>query len=124
MVTISASMAAETITARAPSFGLVKNAGAMFIAFGCAAFIDVADIENGLGRSQSRLCEQPVFLHVLRLRPSRGLSGPQQFQSLAQHGCTCLRLLVALLPFLDKIGDSLLKALKVHAPNLHFPCFL
>src|SRR3546814_3272944 len=30
--------------------GLVKNAGAMFIAFGCAAFIDVADIENGLGR--------------------------------------------------------------------------
>src|SRR3546814_12664964 len=32
--------------------GLVKNAGAMFIAFGCAAFIDVAAIENGLGRSQ------------------------------------------------------------------------
>src|SRR3546814_10494707 len=62
----------------------------------------------------------PLFLHVLRLRQSRGLSGPQQFQSLAQHGCACLRLLVALLPFLDKIGHSLIKALKVREHQLRF----
>src|SRR3546814_11617333 len=57
------------------------------------------------------------------LRQSRGLSGPQQCQSLAQHGCACLRLLVALLPFLDKIGHSLLKALKVREHQLRFDGF-
>src|SRR3546814_17410135 len=51
------------------------------------------------------------------------LSGPQQFQSLAQHGCACLRLLVALLPFLDKIGHSLFKALKVREHQLRFDGF-
>jgi hypothetical protein len=86
MPTSSASIAAETTTACAPSaLALSRTPGGIGVAARRAFFLDIADIEHGLGRQQLRLFEHARFLLVIGHDQPRGLALAQQIQRLPQH---------------------------------------
>ena len=85
----------------------------MGIALRRRAFLDIADIEDGLGRQQLRLREQACFFVIARLGQARRLAIAQQFQRLPQHGSGGLRLLVALRALLQQIGHALFQAFQI-----------
>ena len=58
--------------------GLFEHTRRMSVAARCAIFLDIADIEDGLGGQQLRLREQPCFFFVARHRQARGLAVAQQ----------------------------------------------
>ena len=92
---------------------LFKHAGRMGVAGSRAFFLDIADIEDGLGRQQLRLREQTVFLRVARNGEARGLAVAQQVERLAQNRGRGFRFLVALRRLLGEIGHALFQAFKV-----------
>ena len=98
MVAISASIAAEMITALAPSAAAFSNTRALWaLPLGGVALVDVADVEDRLGGEQLRAFERDPLLLVLRLGEAGGLAVAQQFERLAEHRGLDLGLLVALL---------------------------
>ena len=114
MPTSSLSIAAETITALAPSALAFSNTRAeKALPFGGRFFLDIADIEHRLGGEQLRLREDARFFLVLGLGQPGGLAFAQQFERLAQHGGDDLGFLVALRGLLLRGGDALFEAFEV-----------
>ena len=90
----------------------------MGIAGGRRTFLDIADIEHGLGGQQLRGLEHPQLLLVLDLHQPRGLAFAQQLQRLTQHLGHQLGFLVALRGLLLRGRHPLFEAFKVRQHQL------
>ena len=81
---------------------------------GCrVALVDIADVEDRLGRQQLRALQRQLLLRILRLDEPRGPRIAQQIQRLAEHARLDLGLLVALLRLLGEGGDALFEAFEI-----------
>ena len=104
---------------RLGAFGmrLVEDAGGISVALTRILFIDVADVEHGLGGQQLRHREMARFLLVLGLVRRAGL--PSRSSSSAwPRTAPAISILVAGLAALDEVGDALLQAFEVGKEQL------